>query len=102
MIAKVLAFSPGEYLSEGSVDPKPVVANAAKRVTAAIFVDSAADQDEIEAARVILAASPSSVKVQYVPKHGVHGSSTLRKDKDPAGYDENWAAVRAFLMRRAG
>jgi dienelactone hydrolase len=93
-IAKVLAFSPGEYF-EGKLE----VAKVAKRVTAPIFVDSAADKQEIDAAKAILAASPSTVKVQYVPTHGVHGSSTLRKDKDPDGYDENWAAVEAFLKR---
>jgi pimeloyl-ACP methyl ester carboxylesterase len=93
-IAKVLAFSPGEYF-EGKLE----VAKVAKRVTAPIFVDSAADKEEIDAAKVILAASPSTVKVQYVPAHGVHGSSTLRKDKDPDGYDENWRAVEAFLRR---
>jgi hypothetical protein len=29
----------------------------------------------------------------------VHGSSTLRTDRDPQGADENWAAVTAFLGR---
>ena len=96
-IARVVAFSPDEYFSEEYFEGKPVVANAAKRVTVPIFVDSAANHDEIEAAKTILAASPSNVKVHYVPKHGVHGSSTLRKDKDPDGYDENWRAVIAFL-----
>jgi alpha-beta hydrolase superfamily lysophospholipase len=93
-IARVLAFSPGEYF-EGKLE----VAKVARRVTAPIFVDSAADKEEIEGAKAILAASPSTVKIQYVPKHGVHGSSTLRKDKDPDGYDENWQAVEAFLRR---
>lgn len=91
-IAKVLAFSPGEYF-EGKLE----VAQVAKRVTAPIFADSAADPQEIAAAKAILAASPSTVKVQYVPKHGVHGSSTLRRDKDPDGYEENWRVVEAFL-----
>ena len=95
-ITKLLAFSPGEYFSE-DFNGQPEVARAAQRITIPIFVDSAADKDEIEAAKTILAASPSKIKVQYVPTHGIHGSSTLRRDEDPEGYEENWRAVDAFL-----
>jgi hypothetical protein len=27
----------------------------------------------------------------------VHGASTLRADKNPSGYDDNWRALIAFL-----
>jgi dienelactone hydrolase len=91
-VAAVLAFSPGEYLGDRRV------AHAAAGVTAPIFVTSAKDEKEISAARVILAASPAPVKVQFVPKTaGVHGSSTLRADRNPQGAEENWAAVMQFL-----
>lgn len=71
-IAKLLAFSPGEYFSEEYFEGEPAVARAAQRITIPVFVDSAADKDEIEAAKTILAASPSKLKVQYVPSHGIH------------------------------
>lgn len=93
-IARLIAFSPGEYFED-----QLHVAEAAKHVTIPIFVDSAANDGEIEAARAILAASPSTVKVQFAPKDGIHGSSTLREDKDPDGYQENWQAVVAFLKQ---
>ncbi|MDB5708266.1 MAG: hypothetical protein JWL96_336, partial [Sphingomonas bacterium] len=38
---------------------------------------------------------------QYVPKAGVHGSSTLIATKDPKGAEDNWAAVMAFLKKVA-
>jgi dienelactone hydrolase len=91
-IAALLAFSPGEYL-----DDKSAVKKAARRVHVPVFVDSASDPQEIAAARSILAAVPGKVKQQYVPLHGVHGSSTLRADRNAAGAEENWTAVAAWL-----
>jgi len=93
-IAAVLAFSPGEYLSD-----KKFVAHAARHVRMPLFVDSASTPAEEQTARDIFNASPSHLKVDYVPKNGIHGSSTLRPDKDPDGAQENWDAVTAFLAR---
>jgi alpha-beta hydrolase superfamily lysophospholipase len=92
-VAAVVAFSPGEYLSGASVDA------AAKRVTAPVFVTSAADSFEISAAADILAASPSKLKEQFVPKAGPHGASLLRADSNPEGSTAAWAALEAFLAR---
>ncbi|WP_294102421.1 alpha/beta hydrolase [Sphingomonas sp.] len=93
----VMAFSPGEYLGDGNP-----VTKAAARLHVPVFVTSAKDPKEIEAAKAILAAVPGPRKVQYVPDAGgTHGSSTLIKDKDPAGYDANWRAVEAFLRQVA-
>nr|WP_315384107.1 alpha/beta hydrolase [uncultured Sphingomonas sp.] len=92
-VKALLAFSPGEYL-----DDKGAVARAAAKVTAPIFVTSAQDGKEEDAARAILAASPSKQKTQFVPKlGGVHGSSTLLRTKNPNGAQEAWRATRAFL-----
>ncbi|MDE3195990.1 MAG: alpha/beta hydrolase, partial [Acidobacteriota bacterium] len=92
-IAAVLAFSPGEYFTDTRV-----VHRAAAKVAAPIFVTSAKDRPEIAAARSILAASPSTRKTQFVPRlAGVHGSSTLRDDRNPKGASENWFGVEAFL-----
>jgi dienelactone hydrolase len=91
-IAAVLAFSPGEYFSD-----KTIVHRAAAQLHMPIFVDSAADPQEISAARSILQAAPASVKVQYAPAIGIHGSSTLITKRDPRGAAANWSAVLAFL-----
>jgi dienelactone hydrolase len=95
-VAAVIAFSPGEYF-----DDKRFVERAARQVRVPVFVDSAADAEEERAARAIVDAARSRLKVDYVPKAGVHGSSTLRADRDPAGAAENWSAVTAFLARIA-
>jgi len=92
-VKALLAFSPGEYL-----DDKGAVARAAKQVTVPIFVTSAQDGKEEDAARAILAASPSTQKTQFVPKlGGVHGSSTLLRTKNPSGALDAWRATKAFL-----
>lgn len=91
-VKAVLAFSPGEYLGKG--DP---VAAAAARVSAPVFVTSASEKAEIAAATAILAASPATVKRQYTPRAGVHGSSTLIAGRNAAGAEANWKAVLDFL-----
>ncbi len=91
-VAALLAFSPGEYL-----DDKSAVRAAARHVSVPVFIDSGSDPQEVANARAIFAAVASKHKVEYVPAHGIHGSSTLRSDRDPSGADENWRAVSAFL-----
>lgn len=93
----VLAFSPGEYLDHGNL-----VKQAAAKVRVPVYVTSASDPEEIAAAKAILAASPAAVKVQVVPKAGVHASSTLIAARNPAGAAANWVPVLAFLRRVAG
>jgi len=91
-VKAILAFSPGEYLNGTSVR------DAAAHLTMPIFVTSAKAPDEIVSAKAILDAAPAAIKVQFVPRiAGVHGSSTLRADRNPRGADENWAAVKEFL-----
>jgi dienelactone hydrolase len=90
-VAAVIAFSPGEYLSGASVK------EAAARVTTPVFVASAADEQEVGAAQEILAASPSKLKDQFIPKIGPHGASLLRADSNPEGSDAAWAALEKFL-----
>jgi dienelactone hydrolase len=92
-VGAVMSFSPGEYLG-----PDEPVRAAAAKVKVPIFVTTATGH-EVDVARWILDGSPSTLKVQYVPTVGVHGSSTLRKDRNPGGSDENWEAVAAFLAR---
>lgn len=95
-VKAVLAFSPGEYF-----DDAKLVRTAAAKVKAPVFVTSAQDGREIDAARDILAAVPGE-KEQFVPKQGgVHGSSTLLRPKNPDGAEPAWAAVIAFLQKVA-
>lgn len=96
-VAAVMSFSPGEYF-----DDKHMISNAAAEVTVPIYVTSSSKQEEIDSARAILAASPSTHKLQYVPPHGVHGSSTLIAAKDPEGAEENWKQVLGFLGKLSG
>jgi dienelactone hydrolase len=91
-IAAVLAFSPGEYL-----DDNQAVRNAARQVHVPVFIDSAANTKEIAAARSIYGALPGTHNERYVPVRGVHGSSTLRVDRDPDGAAANWMKVTRFL-----
>jgi dienelactone hydrolase len=96
-VKAILAFSPGEYLHGSST-----VRKAAALVSIPIFVTSAKDPKEIAVAKSILDVAPSVEKSQFVPKiAGVHGSSTLRKDQNPDGAEENWAAVKHFLAKFA-
>lgn len=88
----ILSFAPGEYIK----GEKGAVAGWASKVSVPIYVTSATG-DEVPAAKAILDASPASTKRQYEPKNGVHGSSTLRTDRNPDGAEENWSAVVGFL-----
>jgi dienelactone hydrolase len=90
-VGALLSFSPGEYLG-----PEEPVRAWAARVKVPIFVTTATGH-EVAAARRILDGSPSAIKVQYVPQVGVHGSSTLREDRNPGGTLENWSAVEDYL-----
>jgi dienelactone hydrolase len=93
-VAAVLAFSPGEYLG----DPHLVESNA-RRLHMPVFIDSAKDDGEIAVARTIAGACGAT---HFVPRiAGVHGSSTLRVDRNPAGAAENWDAVDAFVRALA-
>lgn len=90
-VVGILSFSPGEYFGAAFS-----VKMAAAKVAAPVFATSASDAGEIAAAKAIVAAVPGQA-TQYVPKRGVHGSSTLRDDENPKGAAENWQAVEAFL-----
>ncbi|MDB5675676.1 MAG: hypothetical protein JWM65_2658 [Sphingomonas bacterium] len=95
-VSAILAFSPGEYF-----DDKQLIQQAAAEANMPVFITSASTPDEIAAAGKIAAAVPGGRAQHYVPKVGVHGSSTLIAAKDPKGAEDNWAAVMAFLKRVA-
>jgi dienelactone hydrolase len=92
-LAGLVAFSPGEYL--GGADR---VHQAARQIRVPVLIDSAPAADEVAVAKSLLDAVPATDKVQIVPHSGgVHGASTLRADRDPAGAEENWQGLLAFL-----
>lgn len=95
-VSAILAFSPGEYF-----DDKQLIQQAASAAAVPVFITSASTPDEIAAAGKIAAAVPGGHAQQYVPKVGVHGSSTLIAAKDPKGAEDNWRAVMAFLKKVA-
>jgi dienelactone hydrolase len=95
-VAGLLSFSPSEYF-----DSKHMIRDAAAKVNIPVFIDSAKVSKEESAARSILdAVADTKDRVQFIPQiAGVHGSSTLREDRNPKGAEENWAAVLAFLKQ---
>ena len=96
-IKALLSFSPGEYLGGDHI-----VRDAAAKIAIPVFVTSASPSDNADAAKAIFDAVPANpANTRYMPKHGVHGSSTLIAARDPQGAADNWAAVSAFLKRVA-
>ena len=93
-VRAVIAFSPGEYFED-----KLMIERAAAKITVPVFVDQASSEAEISEAKPIVLATRSVDREQFIPKSGVHGASTLNASRNPAGADENWAAVLAFLKR---
>jgi dienelactone hydrolase len=95
-IAGLLSFSPAEYFEN-----KSLVHAAAVKVNVPVFITSAKDKEEEESARSIFdATADQKDRVLFVPRiAGVHGSSTLREDRNPEEADENWSATLAFLRQ---
>lgn len=91
-VSAILAFSPGEYVGPGN----PVAA-AATKVRVPVYVSVGSNPDEVREARPIFEAVGAKLKTLYVPKSGVHGSSTLIPDRNPGGAVDNWASVERFL-----
>lgn len=94
-VAGVLAFSPGEYF-----DQQPtLVRDAAAKIRVPVFVTSENDPDALADATRIFDAVDYKDKVHYKAKFAVHGSSTLRADRNPKGAGANWQAVVKFLKQ---
>lgn len=93
--AAVLAFSPGEYFQQ---HPN-FVREAAAKVRAPVFVTSENDAEALADATRIFDAVASRDKVHYRAQFAVHGSSTLRADRNPKGAAANWRAVMGFLRQ---
>jgi dienelactone hydrolase len=93
LVTALLAFSPGEYFPD-----KHFTSDAASDVHVPVFITCAKDAEEVSEARAIFDGMPDAKKTLFLPKiGGIHGSSTLRQDRNAAGASENWEAVTAFL-----
>lgn len=91
----VVAFSPGEYLAN-----KTAVRDAARKVEVPVYIDQAADAEEVAQSAAILQAVKGADKQQLQSRsNSTHGSSTLRADANPAGAETHWLAVLKFLKR---
>jgi dienelactone hydrolase len=90
-VKALLAFSPAEYIQGYSIEKE------AAKLSIPVFITSAPDDGEVSSGEALATAVPDHKAVQYIPKNGVHGSSTLRTDEDPQGASENWKHVMAFL-----
>ena len=93
-VAALAAFSPSEYFPDHNY-----VRAAARKLKIPVFIDSGSNPEEIASAKNIFVAVGSRDKTQYVPKNGVHGASTLRDDRDPAGAADNFTAFLSFVRR---
>jgi dienelactone hydrolase len=91
-VRAVLSFSPGEHLGAGER-----VRGYASRVRVPVFVTSAPGVEVREARRILDMTDPALV-TQFEPRVGVHGSSALRTDRNPDGFEAYWTAVEAFLV----
>lgn len=94
-VAGVLAFSPGEYFEAHPT----MIEDAAMKVRVPVFVTSENDADQLRQATKIFDAVSSRDKVHYKAQFAVHGSSTLRTDRNAKGAAANWVAVMKFLKQ---
>ena len=94
-LAATLSFSPGEYF-----DDKHIVAKWASQADVPSFVAGTASEMSAEGYAIIDARGEVASKdrdMQFGIPEGVHGSSTLRADKNPKGNSEYWKRVNTFL-----
>jgi dienelactone hydrolase len=92
-ITAVVSFSPGEYL--GGSD---VVRKAAAAVKVPVYATAGDSSSEQKRLKTVLPQPGEQVEV-YNAKHGVHGASTLRPDRNPKGWEANRQALGAFLKK---
>ena len=96
-VAAVVAFSPGEYLSD-----ERAVSAAAAKLTVPVYVDQASTAEERARSTAILKAVRGADKHTFAGSApATHGASMLRADRNAAGAEAHWKSVLAFLARFA-
>ena len=96
-IVAALSFSPGRAFARKGRNGEPAWA---EEVNIPVFMSWAPHElDDEKRARFDRVAS--SQKYLFEQETGVHGSSTLRPDKNPEGWEKTWNAVVDFLEKHA-
>lgn len=91
-VAKVIAFSPGEYFGN---DLK--IAEYVSKINVPTFISSS--KKESEAVKQLIALNNSGKITHYIPKgEGKHGSSALW-DENP-NHQEYWLSLMLFLTQK--
>ncbi len=92
-LSALASFSPGEYFSD-----KNRIKKAAASVSIPFYVTAGSQQkEELRVDEVLSRASGVNVRRRRASA-GVHGVSTMRKDRNPAGYQRNLEQFKAFLL----
>lgn len=91
LVGAMLAFSPGENFYDF------LVRDAAIGVRCPVFVAAESDSNAVKSAEQLLDAVPAAIRVLFRPRHATNGATMLRRDINPRGGAENWAAVLEFL-----
>ena len=87
----MLAFSPGENFYDF------LVRDEAIGVRCPIFVAAESDSNAVNSTEQLLGAVPAAIRVLSRLRHASHGATMLRREINPRGGAENWAAVLEFL-----
>ena len=94
-VSAIASFSPGEYLPD-----KGMVGKAAAALKLPIYVSAGSSPREEQRLDLVLKRRKGNQGVtRHRAKHGVHGASTLRADRNPKGATEN---LKHFLDFAAG
>lgn len=94
-VAGVLAFSPVGLMRERDL------LDVARDVAVPVFITYASGDGERVLAADLADALPDGLAVLHAPTTGMHGSTTLMETINPAGWEDQWEAVTAFLARVA-
>lgn len=90
-ITAIATFSPGEYL-----DDADAIKKAAAQVRLPFYVTAEPNLGEQRVDEVLRNFKGDNL-TRYQPKAGVHGASTLVRERNPKGYRENREQFMSFL-----
>ncbi len=94
-ITAIAAFSPGEYLDDANA-----VKKAAAKINMPFYVTAEPGLGEQRVDEVLRNVNGINL-TRYQPREGVHGASTLARQRDPKGYRDNLERLMAFLNSAA-
>ncbi len=92
-LTALASFSPGEYFPQ-----KDRIKKTAASVTIPFYITAGPQRQEQSRVDEVLSRTSSDNIKRHRAIAGVHGVSTMRKDRNPAGYQENLEHFKAFLV----